>query len=494
MPYLLGIDIGTSSAKAVLYESETAQVIAVAGREYPVHRPAPDRAEQDPLDWWNAAVDVARQVTAEHKDIAGISLSGQMHGGVPLGSNGEIVHPAIIWADSRTAQQVKTVLERVGSERYPQITGTLPAVGFLVVTLMWLQDHLPDVLAQTHHVLMPKDYVHYRLTGNMTTDPSDAAATGLFDVANGVWSAEVIDAIGVPGGVLPEVTPSANPTPLTAQAAQALGLAAGIPVVAGCADQPAQALGNGIIAPGTVSVTVGSGGQVFAPLAEIRTDPRLHVFNHAVPGMYYALGATLSAGLSLRWLRDVLNMADSENGYAKLSEQAAETSPGADGLLFLPYLSGERTPHMDPHARGAFIGLSSYHTTGHMARAVMEGVAYSMRQALEITQGLGGDVETVIGSGGAVGSPVWRRILTNVLNVPIRRSLVQEQAGVGAAVLAGVGVGVYDSFADASGRVAQHDDPTIPDAAHRALYDTRYEQFKALYHTLQADFHRLAGA
>ncbi|MEL7233247.1 MAG: xylulokinase, partial [Chloroflexota bacterium] len=384
MAKLLGIDMGTGSAKAVLYDAEAAQVIATANEEYPINRPAPDRAEQNPDDWWQATVNVVRQVTTDEQNIAAIGLSGQMHGGTFLNAGGEVVHPAIIWPDTRSASEVTQLLERVGHERYPQITGTLPAVGFLAPTLLWMQTHTPDVLEKTAAFLLPKDYTHYKLTGEMTSEASDAAATGLFDVEQAAWSTEIMAAMGIDPGICPRVIPSSEVMSLSQQAADDLGLKAGIPVAAGCADQPAQALGNGILAPGVVSITVGSGGQVFSPMTRVQTDSRLHVFNHAVPGTYYALGAILAAGLSLRWLRDILN-AD----YAALSAEAATVPAGADGLMFLPYLNGERTPHMDPHARGGFIGLSSYHTRAHLARAVMAGVAFAVRQAGEITQELG---------------------------------------------------------------------------------------------------------
>jgi xylulokinase len=482
MATLLGIDIGTSSAKAVLFDSDRHTLIATAGQEYPIHRPAVDKAEQNPHDWWNAVAASVQQVTAGHKDIAAIGLCGQMHGGPLLNTRGEVVHPAVIWPDGRSSQQVQQLLDAVGPENYPTITGTLPAVGFMAPTLMWMQQHTPDVLTLAHKLLFPKDYIHYRLTDAMTTDPSDAAASGLFDIRAGDWSQQVIDAVNINAALLPDVRPSHAVTPLTPTAADALGLQAGIPVAAGCADQPAQALCNGIVAPGTMSITVGSGGQVFNPLTDVKTDPRIHVFNHAIPGTYYALGAILSAGLSLRWLRDLLGVDD----YADLSAAAASVPAGADGLTFLPYLTGERTPHMDPHARGAFIGLSSYHGRAHMARAIMEGVAFAMRQAVEITQFVGSGAAVLVGSGGAVENPLWRSILTDVLGQPLHKSVMREQSGVGAAVLAGVGVGIYPGFDAVGERFGHYEAPTLPHAERSALYDARYIQYRSLYPALKA--------
>lgn len=488
MTYLLGIDIGTSSTKAVLYDPKTAQVVAQAAQDYGVQYPAPNFAEQAPATWWSAVVASVRQLPDDAAEkIAAIGLSGQMHGTVLIDADGEVLHPAIIWADGRSSDFLQPLVDGVGQSAFVQTTGTLPAVGFVGPTLLWLQAHMPDLLARAYKVLLPKDYIHYRLTDQPTTEPSDAAGTALFDVQQETWATDVIEGAGLTPDLFPQVIGSAAAFELTRLAADELGLPPGIPVVAGCADQPAQALGNGIVRPGTVSVTLGSGGQIFAPLADFHTDERLHVFNHAVPGTPYALGAILSAGLSLTWLRDLV-----DSSYEQLSADAAQVRPGADGLIFLPYLSGERTPHRDPYARGSFIGLGSHHGRGHLARAVMEGVAFALRQTLELTTELsGGGVERLIGSGGGVESDLWRGILTDVLNQPLSRSLVAEQAAVGAAVLAGVGVGVYTNFDDLAEQQARYADPTEP-TQHATFYQERYQHFKTLYPKLKTDFHRLS--
>lgn len=499
MTLLLGIDIGTSSAKAVLFDADRAQVAAVAAREYPIHKPAPDRAEQDAEDWWRAAAEATREALerAGRRDVAGIGLSGQMHGGVLLDAEGAIVRPAIIWADQRTTAEVEAGLERVGARRHAEIAGTLPAAGFLGPTLLWLARHEPDSLRRAATVLMPKDYVRYRLTGDTTTDITDAAATALFDVARCDWSPLLMQAYEVPAGLLPPARGSAEIAGvLGAEAARALGLEPGIPVASGSADQPAQAIGNGVIAPGLASVTTGSGGQVFTPLrfsgARAPSDPRLHVFNHAVPDTWYVLGAILSAGLSLRWLRGIIGLEGTPGAYATFSAEAAGLSPGADGLLFLPYLAGERTPHMDPAARGAFIGLSYHHTRGHLARAVMEGVAFALRQALEISLALGGQVSTVIAAGGGADSDVWRQIQADIFGLPLQQTLLTEQAGVGAALLAGVGAGLYPSVEAACAAVVRYGPLTEPDAKRHGRYNALYQQFTELYPRLRDDFHRLA--
>ncbi len=500
MTLLLGLDLGTSSLKAVLFDPQTGQTLATAGQEYPIHKPAPDRAEQNPDDWWQAAIATTRRVTAQagRTDVAAISFSGQMHGTVLLDKSGAPLHPAIIWADQRSIAACAQLTLGLGPERYAAIAGTLPAVGFQGATLVWLAEHQPELLARTDKVILPKDYVRLRLTGQAATEVSDAASTGLFDITRREWAGEILAGVGLRPSLMPPVLDStAVAGPLTAAAAAELGLPAGIPVVAGCADQPAQAIGNGLIAPGLASVTVGSGGQVFVPLQPdtdgMRTDPRLHVFNHAVPGMWYVLGAILSAGLSLRWLRGLTGLAGQPDAYAIFSAEAATISPGADGLIFLPYLSGERTPLMDPLARGAFIGLTAYHTRGHLARAVMEGVAMALRQALEISLSLGGQVERVIAAGGGAESAVWRQILAEVMGRSLQQSLLSEQAGVGAALLAGVGAGVYPNLAEACQQVVRYGPVTEPNPLNQARYEELYAHFGALYPRLRDEFHWLAG-
>lgn len=499
MGCLLGIDIGTSSTKAVLYDPQSAEIIAVSGQEYPIHRPTPDRAEQDPEDWWRAVVAVTRRLLAAVPDttLVAIGFSGQMHGTVVLDAADRPLRPAIIWADQRTPAEVADLTNTLGETAYAALTGTLPAVGFLGATLLWLQRHEPDVMAQARTALLPKDYVRLKMTGERATDVTDAAGTGIFDIQRRVWSASVVEAVGLREDLLPPLRASAALSGfLRRDAAEELGIPPGLPVVMGCADQPAQAIGNGLIAPGIASVTTGSGGQVFTPVSStfgpIRTDPRLHVFNHAVPDTCYVLGAVLSAGLSLRWLRDLTGLKGNPEAYPILSAEAAPIAPGADGLIFLPYLSGERTPHRDPLARGMFIGLSAHHTRGHLARAVMEGVSFALRQALEISLALGGSVERIIAAGGGAESDVWRQIQADVFGIPLQRTLLTEQASVGAALLAGVGAGAYRDLQAACAQTVRYGPVTEPIAAHRTRYDERYAHFLSLYPRLSEDFHRLA--
>jgi len=502
MTLLLGLDLGTSSAKAALYDPALQQVIAQAGAEYPIVRPQPGYAEQCPADWWAAVVTVTRRVLAvvgsrAAQRVIGIGLTGQMHGTVLLDGKRAPIGPAIIWPDQRAAAYIDPLLESIGTRQYVEVAGTRPAAGFMVVTLLWLAEHDPARLRKTRTVLLPKDYLRLRLTGDVGTDFSDAAATGLFDIAVKTWSAEIVRAAGIPRPLLPKVCPStAVIGQLTAAAADALGLQPGVPVTAGSADQPAQAIGSGITGVGRGSVTVGSGGQIFLPIQPITndgvhlpTDGRVHVFNHAVPGLWYILGATLSAGLSLRWLRDLFGFSDRADAYAAFSAEAATVAPGADGLIFLPHLAGERTPHMDSAARGAFIGLTAQHTRAHFVRAVMEGVAFSLRQALEVAQGMGGTADSLIASGGGMDSDLWRGLMADVLNLPLHQRGLSEYAALGAALIAGVGVKVFADFDELPAPVTTR--ITEPDSTCTTHYTDLYQQYVWLYPKLREDFQRL---
>lgn len=501
MALLLAIDIGTSSAKAVLFDSSSGQTLAVASEEYPLSQPAPDRVEQNPADWWLSTVSVVGQCLeqAGRRDVSAIGLTGQMHGVTMLDAKLQVIHPAIIWADSRGVTAGKQITDLLGVERYTSIAGTLPAAGFMISTLMWLEQNNADILDRTRYVLLPKDYVRFKLTGEIATDISDASATGIFDITERTWSKTIINATLLRESIFPTVLEStAIAGRLTVQAAEALGLAPGIPVVAGCADQPAQALASGLTKPGLASVTTGTGGQVCVPLRlepgqTVPTDPRLHVFNHAIKDMHYILGAILAAGLSLRWLRNTLGLQHQPDAYTLLSKEAAPLPPGANGLLFLPYLFGERTPHMDAQARGGFIGLRYYHERGHLARAVMEGVAFALRQTLELSLKLGNlEVTKLIAAGGAMESPVWRQIQTDVFGLPMQKSLLAEQTCIGAALLAGVRTGAYTSLEEASAAVVKYDTATEPDPARHSRYNELYAQFLELYPRLRDDFHKLS--
>ncbi|MDW8299184.1 MAG: xylulokinase [Anaerolineae bacterium] len=500
MSYLLGIDVGTSSLKAALFDAECAQLVATAAEEYPVHQPVPNAAEQTPETWWSAALKATQCVLqgVDRKRVRGIGLTGQMHGTVLLDAAAQPLRPAIIWADGRSSAQVERLLTLFRESEWLDIAGTLPATGFMAATLLWLAEHESETLERAKSVLLPKDYIRLKLTGELGSEPSDAASTALFDVRSANWSERLIEGLGLPRTLFPPIHGSAEVTgTLRAEVAEELGLSAGLPVVAGCADQAAQALANNVLARGTASVTIGSGGQVFVPHmpnnhGELAADQRVHVFNHAAPRHWYVLGAILSAGLSLRWLRNLLGWTNDPEAYMRLSAAAESAPRGAGGLIFLPYLLGERTPHRDPKARGVFIGLSYQHTAAHMARAVMEGVAFALRQALEVSFALAGKADQVVLAGGGAQSAVWRQIQADIYGVALRQSLLREQTCVGAALLAGVGCGLYSSLLEACAVAAKLGDSIEPDRSACVYYEARYAQFKALYAQLRQDMHLLA--
>ena len=497
--YLLGIDIGTSSVKTLVLEAERGTVISRAAQEYPVYQPELGYAEQNPADWWAAVTATVRaaiaQASIQPDSIAGIGLSGQMHGTVCLDKNYQPLRPAIIWADSRSKPQVDILLARLDEAQMAQHAPGRPATGFMGPTLMWLNAHEPETLARTQLVLLPKDVIRLRLTGEPGTDLSDAAATWLLDIRSGIWSDWLVEQCGLEHRYLRPINASAEVVgTVTPAAASELGIPAGIPVIAGCADQPAQALGYGLYQPGTALVTIGTGGQVFLPLQQPQTDPHLrcYTFNHALPGRWYAAAAILAAGLALRWLRDTLGLRDQPDAYAQLSALAAQTPPGANGLIFLPHLAGERTPHMDPLASGLFLGLRLHHQAGHLARAVMEGVAFAMADCLDLVAALESP-STVLISGGAAQSAVWRQIQADIYGRPVWLASGDHHACVGAALLAGTGCGLYASIDEAIALLPTPSQQIMPQADNAALYAEQRAVYQGLYARLKDDMHRLSA-
>ena len=407
---LMGVDVGTSSTKTVLIGLD-GTLSSVAAREYVVDTPRPGWAEQSPEMWFDAAVETMRRALTEAEisaeRVQAIGLSGQMHGTVCLDDRGRVLRPAIIWADQRTATQVADVYARVGRERLGAWTANPLATGFMLATWLWLREHEPASAAAIAHLLLPKDYVRYRLTGEIGTEPSDASSTSLFDTANRYWSAPLLGALDLDGAVLPPVfLSSAIAGGLLPEIAEATGVRSGTPVIYGGSDQAVQAVGHGVVVPGVISSTIGTGGQLFAPVLRPSYDSqlRLHCFCHVLPDVWHLEAAMLSAGLSLKWLRDNVMPGST---YQDLADAAALVPPGAEGLFFQPYLAGERTPHMDPKARGSFVGLTLRHGRGHLARVVMEGVVFGMRQGLDLMLDLGVDAERIVASGGATQHPLW---------------------------------------------------------------------------------------
>jgi xylulokinase len=429
---LVGIDVGTSGVKGLAIDPD-GKVVARAERGYPLSTPHPEWAEQNPEDWWEGASAVLAELRAASGQPAGIGLTGQMHGLVVLDSSDQVLRPAILWNDQRTGAECAEIERTVGLERLISLTGNRALPGFTAPKLLWLRKHEPAVYAQVARVLLPKDYVRLRLCGEHATDVADASGTLLLDVADRRWSTEVLELLEIDPGWLPRVFESPSVSGATSD---------GVPVAAGAGDQAAGALGVGVDRPGPVSVVLGTSGVVFAALADYAPDreARVQVFCHAVPGTWHAMGVMLSAAGSLAWLRKVIGGGVS---YGDLDAEAAAWEAGVEGLLFLPYLSGERTPHADPNARGAFAGLSIRHDRGALVRAVLEGVAFGLRDSLDLVASLGGSPALGRVSGGGAGSELWLQIVASVLELPLQRVAVDEGAAFGAAILGGVAAGVW---------------------------------------------------
>jgi xylulokinase len=457
---LVGLDVGTTGVKALVLSDDGA-VLGRAEEAYGLSTPRPGWAEQDPDDWVRAAESALRQLDSKG---ARVGLSGQMHGLVALDADRRVLRPAILWNDQRTRAECAEIEERIGLARLVELTGNRAQPGFTAPKLLWLRRHEPDVFDRVAHVLLPKDYVRLRLFGELATDAADASGTLLFDVAGRRWSDEVLAALELPPEWLPPAAESSE--------------------VAGAGDQAAGAVGVGVHSPGPISVVLGTSGVVFAPLERFAADPAgsAHVFCHALPGTWHAMGVMLSAAGSLSWFRDALAP---EASYDRVDAEAAAWDPGAEGVLFAPYLAGERTPHADPAARGAFVGLSLRHDRGALARAVLEGVAYALRDSLELLRGLGCAADVGRVSGGGARSELWLRIVASVLGLPLQRTAVEEGAAYGAALLGGVASGVYRDVPEAVEACVRVRDQIDPDPEWEQIYADGYERFRAVYPALR---------
>jgi len=495
---LLGIDIGTSGLKCVLV-NRAGRVLEHAVRDYTPAAPQPGWAEQDPEVWVDAAVSAVREVVertgVDRASIAGIGFSGQMHSTVCLDKDRRCVRPAILWLDRRSIRQVNTLRETLGSSQIAQWIGNPIVPGFMLSSLLWLKETEPTSWDRLAHVLLPKDYVRFRLIGELGTDYSDASSTGLLDVQHRRWSTELAQAAGIAIEILPLRFESATIVGhLAPDMAEAMNLTSGVPVVCGAGDQESQAIGNGLIRPGIISCTIGTGGQLFASIDKYQIDPqlRLHTFCHAVPNLWHWEAATLTAGLSLRWLRD--EVLAGRYTYRELADAAATIEPDAEGLIYLPYLEGERTPHMDPLARGVFCGLTLRHTWKHLARAVMEGVVFSLLDGLELMRSMGLSVERIVASGGGTRHPLWLQLQADILGAEVVTSEAEEAAALGAALLAGIGVGMYSDFdtaCDAAVRLSR--EVYRPRPAIAAQYLKIAEVYRSLYRSLAPVFKNLAS-
>ena len=485
MSYLMGIDIGTSGAKAILMEAG-GTVAASAFCGYGMEHPEKGYAEQNPDTWWRACVNVISEVLGKSgiggTDIPAIGLSGQMHSTVILDKNNEAIRPAIIWCDQRSKKQERELYYKITKERFGEITLNPAFPGFTILSLMWIKENEPENFEKIGKVMLPKDYIRLKLTGQAGTDIIDASGTMCFDAVNYEWSGEILDAAGIGKDIFPDVgKPHERAGEITREAARLTGLKEGTPVVFGGGDQPMQAIGNGITDTGTVSSTIGTGGQIFTPLQAPMYDKKLrtHTFCSALGGKWNLIGGTLSAGLSLKWLRESIL---GGIPFAELDEGAQKAAPGCGGLIFLPYLSGERTPHMDSDARGVFFGLSLSHDRFSLARAVMEGVAFSLKDSLVIFDELGVKADKVIASGGGARSRLWKKIQADVFGREIYTVKNSEQACTGAAVMAGIGCGIYADARQACREIISFEDEvTEPDRENVKKYEEIYDVYKRLY-------------
>ncbi len=506
MAYILGVDIGTSGTKTVLF-SEDGVPVSSATYEYPLYTPRNGYAEQEPLDWWNAVVNGIRQVIedsgAAPVDIKGIGLSGQMHGLVMLDGDNRVIRRSIIWCDQRTANEVKEITDKVGAERLIYITANPAITGFTAAKIMWVKNNEPQNYEKCRHILLPKDYIRFMLTGEYATEVSDASGMQLLDIPNRCWSDEVLDKLGIDKSLLAKVYESPEITgKVTKQVADLTGLAEGTIVVGGAGDNAAAAVGTGVVEDGKAFTTIGSSGVVFAHTSDISIDNkgRVHTFCCAVPNCWHVMGVTQSAGLSLKWFRDNLCWSEMETAlnmgvdpYYLTDKAAMEVPIGANKLLYMPYLNGERTPHLDPNCRGAFVGLSTMHKKKDMIRAVMEGVSYSLRDCVEVMREMKISVTDMMACGGGGSSPLWRQMLADLYACPVKTTQNKEGPALGVALLAAVGAGIYSTVPEACKAVILPDKIQNPVEENTSEYEKIYAVYKKLYPAMKSCFDEIAA-
>lgn len=506
MKYLIGFDIGTTSTRCILIDT-TGRLIASASKEYPMETPRPGWAEQDPDDWWDASVHTVKEVIAgsgvDPSDISAVGLSGQMHGSVFLDANGKVIRPALLWCDQRTAKQCQKIYDTFGGEEeFIKLSYNKALTGFTAPKILWLKDNEPDNYKKTTQILLPKDYIRYRLSNTFATEVSDASGTILMDIAVRAWSDEILDGLFIDKNLLPPVYESTHVSSrVSEEIAELTGLLSGTPIVGGAGDQAGGAVGSGIVREGIISDSLGTSGVVFAHSDKPVYDSqgRLHSFCHAVEGAWYLMGVTLAAAGSYKWYYNTFGIAGEVSskykdlsGYELLNKQAGEAPPGSRGLIFLPYLSGERTPYADPYARGVFFGISYIHNRSHFARSVLEGVSYSQYDCLNLMKELSIISDKVVLFGGGAMSKLWRQIISDIFNTRIVTLNVEEGPSYGAAILAGVGAGIYPSVKDACSSIIVEVEETDPIPENSLKYSKYYEVYRSLYRSLEEDFRRVS--
>ncbi len=503
---MIGVDIGTSGTKTVLFDIG-GDIVASSTEEYPMYQPKIGWAEQDPAHWWKAVcASVSKAIEKsgiDPADIKGVGLSGQMHGLVMLDDENKVIRNSIIWCDQRSGKECAEITRRVGEQRLLEITANPALTGFTASKLLWVRNNEPENYKKIKKVMLPKDYIRFMLTGEFATEVSDASGMQFLDIRNRCWSEEVLEKLEIDEKWLCKVYESCEATGrVTAGAAGLTGLPEGTVVAGGAGDQAAGAVGNGIVKKGVVSSTIGTSGVVFVHMDKMEVDMkgRVHTFCHAVPDCWHVMGVTQGAGLSLKWFRDNFCIEEKRTGelmgvdpYVLMDREAKTIEAGSNGILYLPYLMGERTPHLDPDARGVFFGLSAAHTKAHMIRAVMEGVVYSLRDCLGIIREMGIEETEVRASGGGGRSRLWRQMQADMFKTPIRTVKSSEGPALGAAILAGVAAGVYKDVQSACEDIVKVKDEIEPDSDTGAAYDGYYEIFKNLYIDLKKEYKNLSA-
>jgi xylulokinase len=491
--YFIGIDVSTTASKAIVVDP-SGNVLASQSHPHSLSTPKPLWSEQDPQEWWDASAaslrEVLKQVSPD--DIAAIGLTGQMHGLTPLGRDGQPLRPALLWNDQRSGAQCAEITERIGAQRLYQLIGSILLPGFTAPKLLWLKQNEPDIYNQIAHILLPKDYVRYRLSGAFVADVADGSGFGLMDMAARAWSDELIAAYGFSRAILPELCESPDVCAHVSEAgAAATGLRVGTPIVGGAGDQPAAAIGMGVVEEGMASLAIGTSGVAHAIAHRYSPEPngRLHTFVGPMPGTWFHMGVMLSAAGGLRWVHDEFMRGVS---YDDINRMAESVPRGSLGLLFAPYLTGERNPHPDPYARGAFVGFTLRHGLPHMVRATMEGIAYGMRDQLELLRALGVNPAEAVVTGGATNSAVWRQLTTDIMGIPLYTINTTEGSAFGAAILAAVGARAFADVPAACKQMVRRVETTQPDSTGAAEYERLYPAFRGLYAALKDTYHALA--